>query len=417
MSKKIFFIALFIFTTLQAQTLTLKECIEKATTSHPDIKTFMLQIQKSAKGTKVANADYLPQITASAEYDFQKTYVLPLNGVFHTIDDDGWQVGVTLQQKIWDFSKTTSKIAASKIEEDIAKLSLKDAKALMAFNVKLQYELMLVQQQAIVVREKDLQAKTELYKQANEQVRLGMKTKADASRFLSAVYMAKDNLAIAQADFFKAKTRLSNYIGQDIAEDILLEDTIANNSLQITGNLLQEIMHNNLQLQSLQKSIQINTLNKKSAKASHYGSIDAIASYNKIGSLNEYDSSLIGITLKIPLYSGGRTSATVEQAAIQEQSTKEALNSKKLTLKNELEALLIDLQRYEKTLQAKQAQLEASQETKVLLEARYKEGLSTYIEVLDAISLYLDAKLGLLQAQYAKSSTINRINYLEGKTL
>ncbi len=417
MLKKSFFIALFIFTALQAQTLTLKECIEKATTSHPDIKTFMLQIQKSAKGTKVTNADYLPQITASAEYDFQKTYVLPLNGVFHTIDADGWQVGVTLQQKIWDFSKTTSKIAASKIEEDIAKLSLKDAKALMAFNVKLQYELMLVQQQAIVVREKDLQAKTELYKQANEQVRLGMKTKADASRFLSAVYMAKDNLAIAQADFSKAKTKLSNYIGQDIAEDILLEDTIANNSLQITGNLLQEIMHNNLQLQSLQKSIQINTLNKKSAKASHYGSIDAIASYNKIGSLNEYDSSLIGITLKIPLYSGGRTSATVEQAAIQEQSTKEALNSKKLALKNELEALLIDLQRYEKTLQAKQAQLEASQETKVLLEARYKEGLSTYIEVLDAISLYLDAKLGLLQAQYAKSSTINRINYLEGKTL
>ncbi len=417
MLKKSFFIALFIFTTLQAQTLTLKECIEKATTSHPDIKTFMLHIQKSAKGTKVANADYLPQITASAEYDFQKTYALPQNGVFHTIDDDGWQVGVTLQQKIWDFSKTTSKIAASKIEEDIAKLSLKDAKALMAFNVKLQYELMLVQQQAIVVREKDLQAKTELYKQANEQVRLGMKTKADASRFLSAVYMAKDNLAIAQADFSKAKTRLSNYIGQNIAEDILLEDTIANNSLQITGNLLQEVMHNNLQLQSLQKSIQINTLNKKSAKASHYGSIDAIASYNKIGSLNEYDSSLIGITLKIPLYSGGRTSATVEQAAIQEQSTKEVLNSKKLALKNELEALLIDLQRYEKTLQAKQAQLEASQETKVLLEARYKEGLSTYIEVLDAISLYLDAKLGLLQAQYAKSSTINRINYLEGKTL
>ena len=417
MLKKSFFIALFIFTALQAQTLTLKECIEKATTSHPDIKTFILQIQKSAKGIKVANADYLPQITASAEYDFQKTYTFPQNGVFHTIDDNGWQVGVTLQQKIWDFSKTTSKIAASKIEEDIAKLSLQDAKALMAFNVKLQYELMLVQQQAIVVREKDLQAKTELYKQANEQVRLGMKTKADASRFLSAVYMAKDNLAIAQADFYKAKTRLSNYIGQDIAEDILLEDTIANNSLQITSNLLEEVIHNNLQLQSLQKSIQINTLNKKSTKASHYGSIDAIASYNKIGSLNEYDSSLIGITLKIPLYSGGRTSATVEQAAIQEQSTKEALNSKKLALKNELEALLIDLQRYEKTLQAKHSQLEASQETKGLLEARYKEGLSTYIEVLDAISLYLDAKLGLLQAQYAKSSTINRINYLEGKTL
>ncbi len=417
MLKKSFFIVLFIFTALQAQTLTLDECIEKATTSHPDIKKFVLQIQKSAKGVKVADADYLPQITASAEYDFQKTYALPQNGVFHTIDDDGWQVGVTLKQKIWDFSKTTSNIAASKVQEDIAKLSLEDAKALMAFNVKLQYELMLVQKQAIEVRYKDLQAKTELYNQANEQVKLGMKTKADASRFLSAVYVAQNNLAIAKADFNKAKIKLSNYIGQNIAEDVVLEDTISNNSIQVTNNLEEEVLHKNLQLQSLHKTIEKSRLSKKSAKASHYGSIDAIASYNRIGSLNDYDSSLLGVTLQIPLYSGGRTSAIVEQAALEEQSSKEALSSKELALKNELEALLIDLTRYEKTLQAKQAQLEASQETKILLEARYKEGLSTYIEVLDAIALYLDAKLGLLEAQYAKSSTINRINYLEGKTL
>ncbi len=417
MLQRSFFILLLIFSSLQAQILTLSECIEKATTSHPDIKKFVLQIQKSEKGVKVADADYLPQITASAEYDFQKTYVLPQNGVFHTIDDDGWQVGVTLKQKIWDFSKTTSNIAASKVQEDIAKLSLKDAKALMAFNVKLQYELMLVQKEAIEVRQKDLQAKTELYNQANEQVKLGMKTKADASRFLSAVYVAQNNLAIAKADFDKAKMKLSNYIGQNIAEDVELEDTISNNSLQVTNNLEQEVLHNNLQLQSLYKTIEKNRLSKKSAKASHYGSIDAIASYNKIGSLSDYDSSLLGVTLQIPLYSGGRTSAIVEQAAIEEQSTQEALSSKELALKNELEALLIDLKRYEKTLQAKQAQLEASKETKILLEARYKEGLSTYIEVLDAIALYLDAKLGLLEAQYAKSSTINRINYLEGKTL
>jgi outer membrane protein TolC len=53
----------------------------------------------------------------------------------------------------------------------------------------------------------------------------------------------------------------------------------------------------------------------------------------------------------------------------------------------------------------------------MVLDARYKQGLSTYIEVLDANALYLDAKLGLLEAKYAKSSIVNRIVYLQGNIL
>jgi outer membrane protein TolC len=50
-----------------------------------------------------------------------------------------------------------------------------------------------------------------------------------------------------------------------------------------------------------------------------------------------------------------------------------------------------------------------------VLDGRYKEGLSTYIEVLDASSLVLDAKLGLLEAYYEKTLSIDRIDYLKGK--
>ena len=60
------------------------------------------------------------------------------------------------------------------------------------------------------------------------------------------------------------------------------------------------------------------------------------------------------------------------------------------------------------------AQLEAATSTSNLLEARYKEGLATYIEVLDAISLVLNARLGVLEAYYSKSIAINRIEYLKG---
>ena len=414
MKKMTLFISMMI-SALNAQQLNLDECINKALKTHPDIQRFVLQAESGKIGVDVARADYLPQIQLNAEYDPTKTYALPANGVFKTIDSDGWQVGATLNQKIWDFSKTTSNIKAEQLQEEVSRFTLEDAKALLAYKVKLQYELMVLQKKAIKVREKDLHAKEELYKQAEGLVKLGMKTNADATRFLSSVYIAKDNLAVAQASFAKAKTILSLYINEPIDTDAQLQDTLSENNWHEENE--QSVLQNSHVLNSLKKNMSKSELSYKSVKASHYGSVDAMASYIHQDTLNEYDSTLVGITLNVPLYSGGRTSALVQQAVINKQSAELEYNSKELLLKEEFESLLIDLNRYKQTIQAKKSQLQAANQTKILLDARYKEGLSTYIEVLDATALALDAELGLLQAQYEKSSTIHRLEYLQGKII
>ncbi len=77
--------------------------------------------------------------------------------------------------------------------------------------------------------------------------------------------------------------------------------------------------------------------------------------------------------------------------------------------------MIIDIIRYEKTIKSKQAQLISANNTKDVLQGRYKEGLSTYMEILDAESLVLDAELGLLEAYYTKSVAIDHIDYLKGK--
>ena len=86
-----------------------------------------------------------------------------------------------------------------------------------------------------------------------------------------------------------------------------------------------------------------------------------------------------------------------------------------LILKEELRSLLIDIKRYSKTIKAKKAQLSSARTTRKVLEARYKEGLTTYIELLDSTTLVLNAKLGLLEAYYSRSLALDRIEYLKGK--
>jgi len=400
---------------LYAETLTLQESIDKTILTHPDIKSFMLKINQSEKSYDAAFADYLPQVNLHAEYNPLQTYALPVNGIFNTIDDDGWGVGVSLNQKIWDFSKTSSKIKASKLDEEISQLSLQEAKALMAYKVKSLYGLMVVHDEAIKVRQKDLEAKKAYHAQAKALVKQGLATDADASRFLSSVYVAKDNLAIAIATHEKVKTSLSLYIGEEITNDTELEYGVIKKEYDFDGGVEKEILESNYQVKIDTKNIDKNSLLHKSAQASHYGSLDAVASYYHLNTLNSYDSRLIGITYNVPLYSGGRISAETEKARIGIHLAQEQKASKVLALKEEIGTLLIDIQRYDKTIEAKQAQENSANETKKVLEARYREGLSTYIEVLDSISLVLNAKLGVLEAYYSKSTAINRIEYLKGK--
>ncbi len=410
------YFSIFVFV-LNAKMLTVDECIDKTLKNHPDIKKAALGVFESKSSVDIAKADYLPQINVSAQYNPIDTFTMPKNNQFETIEDESWRVDAVLNQKIYDFGKTTSTIKAYKKDEEIANLSLNDAKALLVYNVKNQYNLALLKTKEIEVRKNDLQTKEELYKQAQALVVQGLKTEADATSILSELYIAQDNLAIAKADLNKTVTTLSLYMGEKIDTDTEFKEDISlkKQNLLNADLLLEDILSKNFLLKSSKEEIEKDALIYKATKAQNFGSIDAIASYTHQNSLNEYDTSLVGVNVTIPIYSGGRVSAQTQQARIAKEMAKEAYNSKKLLIQEEVENLAIDLQRYRYTIKAKEALIESSNATKEIVEARYKEGLSTYIEVLDASSTYLFAKLGLLEAKFSINNIINRLDYLQGQ--
>jgi len=413
--KKFLFLPMYIFLSLlNADELTLDQCIEKALRNHPDIKMLSLGVAKSKSFVDIAKADYLPQIDLRAEYNPINTFVMPQNSRFNTIEDESWKVSALLNQKIYDFERTASTVGAYEKEQNRADFTLYDTKALLVYNVKNNYNLALLQTRTIKARENDIRTKEELYKQSLALVKEGLKTEADASSILSALYIAQDALAAAQAKLKKALLALSLYTG----EKIDARSTLKYNSPQKNQNgdlFIEDILEKNFSLKSQKEEIQRDALLYEASKAQNYGSIDAVASYTHQNTLNEYDTSLVGITLSIPLYSGGRMSAQSQQAMISKEMAQESYNAQKLLIENEAAGLFIDLERYRHTLKAKESLIDSSLAAKKIIEARYKEGLSTYIELLDAASTHLYAELGLLEAEFAITDIINRLEYLQGE--
>lgn len=400
---------------LYAKSLTLKEAVEKALKNHPDIKNLILKVERSKEGLKSVRSDKLPQITLQAQYNPLQTFALPVNGKFHTIDDNSWSVGVFAKDRIWDFSHTESKVEAAKLDKVVSEISLKEAKALLAFRIKSLYRSMLLYKATIDVQKEDLVRKEAYFMQAKALRAQGLKTKADESRFLAEVYSAKERLINAQADFEKARNSLSLYIGEPIPPDVKLQTGALFSDSQADTLLKDDIIAHNPSLEIEKLNIEKNRLLHKAAKASKFGSIDATAYIQRQETLNSYNSKFIGLSISIPIYTGGKLSSEEQRAKIASNIAAAQRESKKIDLEEEITSLKLDITRYMQSLVAKEAQLAATIESAKVVEARYKEGLATYIQLLDAATEELQSRLAILQAHFNIAVAQDRIRYLEGE--
>lgn len=404
----------------QSNILTMQTCINKTLATHPDIKQLLFQMEQKDAAITSSKAANLPQIFISAEYEPIKTFVMPQNSRFLTDDHDAMRAGISLTQRIYDFGSSRGRIKSSELSKEIAELSLIDAKRFLIYQVQTLYDTLLLQKEAMKSREEDIKTKEALYLQAQELVKNGMKTRADESSFLASVYSAKDAYAGAQAAFLKARVLMELYIGETIAPDTEYETLLEKRSLIELGHdeeieLKADFLGKNSKMQIQRQAIRQSEALLGSVKGEQYGTIDAVASYMRESNYSDYDVSMAGIKAQIPIFTGGYLKAKVAQAKKAVLQAEEAYSSQKLKLLNEFEGALIDLHRADASIDAKKAEMEAAGEARDLMEARYREGLSTYMEVLDATAQYIDAKLGLLQARYNKSNSRYYIDYMTAK--
>jgi outer membrane protein TolC len=100
---------------------------------------------------------------------------------------------------------------------------------------------------------------------------------------------------------------------------------------------------------------------------------------------------------------------------IDEMVARQKYLSQKRALTEEYLGLYADWKAASSGVLAQKAGIESSKEALRVIEARYREGMATYIDVLDAQATLLSARLGLLNAYYRKRDILNRVEYLYGE--
>jgi len=204
---------------------------------------------------------------------------------------------------------------------------------------------------------------------------VGLKTEADSERLYASLLEAKDLLATSRNEGRKF-IHLLRVLTGIVEDNITIEDDFTERSRTILPSFTDAQWHkmltnNNAELKALSSKIKQSQSLYESSKTEHYGTVISVGSVGN-----------------------------------------DTLHSREYTLWQELYESILDTNRLDNTIEAKKMAARALGKTVTITEGRYKEGLSTYIEVLEAQRAYDNARISQNAAMLQKIASMAHIQRL-----
>lgn len=414
---KIFFL---VGVSVSVYALTLEEAIERTLKTHPNGQIASLQYESAVEATKSADSALYPRIDANANYFPTKTFVMPTNGVFSTKQGNAFHADVSTSYSLWDFGRSRDKINASLSSQEGADSTKKLTQSELIQQVWLQYYGVAYAHSLIDTADASVKFYEGEYSQARNMRLNGLKIEADELRFKASLMESQNRAATARSEYDKGRLALGLLIGSDELISVKKEDldqrseaiTTQNSSLEV---LRQELRRNNPRLKVLRSSIDSAKALSNLSNNEKYGNVALSGSYGYDNSLSSYDSYQAGITGTIPLYDGGKLSAEAQKSRIAHAISQKEFESAERELWQELYGAYRDLMDADTSIQAKEGVIEATAKSLHLSEGRYKQGLATYVDVLEAQSTLENAHAGSAEAKYQKIRAFAQIQKLLNK--
>ena len=415
--KKTILITLLTFTlSVSAQEvapLTLKDAITFALENKAEAKKAKLEVENSEYKIQEARSRALPQISANGSMTYNPilqlnalpgdffgapgtTILAPLGQEWNSI------AGVSLSQTLFDQSVFTG-LKAAKSTREFYQINAQLTEEQVIERVANAYYQVYVQQQKLIVVDNNLKNTNKVKDIIKGQFDNGLAKKIDYDRITVRV----NNINSLRQQILNAislqENALKFYMGMPMENKIIIPNT----AFEVTPQDLSSTadVTGRTEYLLLKKQEQLLTYQKKAAQAAYYPTLSLSGSYNYIGQGPEMplfakpadgvywsDFSSIGLSLRVPLFTGFGTRAKVRQANNALSSIKVDLDDTKLALdlafdnaKKQLENSLITINN-----QKENAQL--AQEVFNNTNNNYTQGLAALTDLLDAENAMVEAQ-------------------------
>ncbi|CRL43912.1 Outer membrane protein TolC precursor [Sodalis glossinidius str. 'morsitans'] len=399
-----------------SQAENLLQVYQQARSSNPDLRRSAADRDAAFEKINEQRAPLLPQLGLGVDYTYTQGF-----RDNRDINSNESSTALQLTQTIFDMSKWRALTLQEKTA-GIQDVSYQTDQQSLIINTATAYFNVLNAIDTLSYTEAQKQALYRQLDQTTQRFNVGLVAITDVQNARSEYDTVLASEVRAHNDLDNALEALRQITGMEYPQLATLN--IASFKTQhpdAITSLLKEAENRNLSLLSARLSQDLAREDIRYYQAGHLPTLDLNASStvsnsdyngsrnNSVTNPNKHiGGNAIGLSLNVPLYSGGSVTSQVKQAQYSFVSASEQLESVHrsmvMTLRssfNNISASISSIAAYEQAVVSAQSSLDAS-------EAGYQVGTRTIVDVLDATTTLYDRKRNLSQARY--QYLINQLN-------
>ncbi len=384
--------------------ISLKEAVNFALENKSDAKRADLAIRKAEYKIDEARSGALPQVSANAGLQYNpivQEMALTMGGQTTVIKmGQPWNssLGVNVYQNLFD-QRVFTGLKAAKTTREFYQVNADLTDEQIIERVATAYYQVFVQEEKLNTIEKSYENTNKVQKIIKSLVDNGLAKPIDLDRII----VQLNNISSSRQQLINAvqisKNALKFYMGYPIGQEINLEE----NSIEPNSLLIEDQMdvENRTEYKVLSKQRELLGFAKEAERASLYPTVGLAGNYGLQGFGEKFitsksytwsDLASIGLSVKVPIFSGGLTKAKINQAEIDLLDIEEQINDTKLGLDLEYQNAKAQIENTLKSVDIQKENVSLAEKVLGNTQNNYQQGLASLTEILDAENALTDAR-------------------------
>ena len=392
-----------------ADTLSLKEFIHNACRQNPQQKIAASTVASKRASVESSRSSLLPQVNGTAGISSSQSPGQTVRGGGGDLLNST-SIGIRADALLYDFGASPLRYKASGKALESALLDSVSAMASFILNARTAYFNYLLSQRLLTVNEDAMKQANLHFDQATILFKVGKTAQIEVTKARVDVANAEVNLIHAKNAVDLAKVQMEVVAGAPLVDPLVLTDSLgAIEDSPVLDEALKTALQKRPEINSLRSDVESAKLLLKAARAAYLPSLsasgDAGWSSSDNASIHGPDFSTapdwsIGAALSVPIYQGGRISASIKQAASALQQTEAQLDALQLTVSQQVKQYFLQEKEASQRISATKTLIEQAQESLTLSQERFRAGVAFSIEITDAEVTLANARASNVQALF-----------------
>jgi outer membrane protein TolC len=311
---------------------------------------------------------------------------------------------VSLTQSLYN-AELRSQYRARKKDEQASTLSIQDSRDVVVFAVGTAYMQVIASAARLETAKAQLASAGELDQQTANRVKAEVSPEIDSLRAQVELQSAEQRLTNATNQLEKDKLTLARIVGLAIDQEFGVTDPLSYHPLTGITNetATDDALRSRADLRSAGASVQAAAFTLRAQKAQRLPVVSVSADYGgagaNIGNFNQVYT--IGANISVPIYTGGRIHADIQQAQADLTRREAEYEDLKGRVAYDVRIAWLDLSASDSSVKVAERNKSLAERALIQSQDRYTNGVTNYLEVVQAQETVTVASENYIQSLFS----------------